>query len=158
MRTDELVAAVRRGASIDTDEHALRAVRATVVVLARRSAAINRLLVDCLSTQITGRLPLLRGSDFFSLGSFYARVSVVEGPACSQRDVQSHVRATVTVLNRCTGGQLGLLIRELPPEFVDLLVEVPVHRSVELGHRAGRPVPRGIPWVPSQRQPLHDQL
>jgi uncharacterized protein (DUF2267 family) len=128
MRQDEMVAAVRASAGIDSRERAEKAVRSTLGVLGRRLAGGETSHVASqLPAGLAQMLPVEGPGERFGMAEFYDRVAVDEGGGCTPEQARQHARAVAAALKvQLTGGEFDQLAAQLPPDYADLLGTEPV--------------------------------
>jgi uncharacterized protein (DUF2267 family) len=121
MKLDQMVAAVRETARIDTREHAERAIRATVAVLGQRLAGEAADLAAQLPADLAGDMPTDTKAERFDLDEFYRRVAEKEGLGCSEAQARQHARATMTVIRETVGAEWQHVLDQLPKDYADLV-------------------------------------
>lgn len=129
MKERELVSAVRESAAIAADEHADRAVRATLMVLGERLAGEESGdLAVRLPPELAEVLPEEGRGEQFGVREFYERVAGVEG-VNDVRLARRHARAVLAVIRSLIPPeQYEHLTARLPDDYDDLLNPQPVRR------------------------------
>ena len=129
MKEHELVAAVRRTTDVSDQQHAEKAVRATLKVLGRRLAGGEPgELAAQLPPGLAAVLPSEGPGERFDVEGFYQRVAEEEGTDPAR--ARQHARAVAAALkNAITPGELNDVRAQLPEDYAEDLFALsgPVH-------------------------------
>ncbi len=122
MKTDELIAAVRETARIDSREHAERAVQATLTVLGERLQAEGRQLAAQLPPDLAEWVQSSPEQEVrkYDLAEFYHRVADLEGGDTDDREARQHARAVMVALRETVGAEYRDVVAQLPNDYGDL--------------------------------------
>lgn len=121
MQYSEIVSAVQKSAEIDTQEHAEKAVKATLKVLGQRLATESKDLASQLPPELADQLDQSGEAEKFDLDEFYQRVADEEGHGCSARDARRHARAVTAALRVAVGPEYVHVVDQMPDGWEDLL-------------------------------------
>lgn len=118
MRYDEMLARVREELGLPDQEHADKAIRATVQVLGERlSGQEPANLRDQLPAELATELPTTGDGQSFDADEFIRRVGEREGLGCSQDQLRQHAQTALTVvLGSVSGEERDDVLAQLPQD------------------------------------------
>lgn len=124
MRYDEMVANLHEELRLPDQQHAEKALRATVAVLGERLAGQEPADLRAeLPQELQQELPTTGDGQPFDADEFVRRVREKEGMGCSQDQVREHTRAVLSLIlaRHVAGGERDDVAAQLPQDLRSLM-------------------------------------